>query len=628
MVAAVAALCALAATAALAAAPRGSAQAARGLRPAGAGRRLADAAETVTEVCVDSARWEQLPWVYLSYKERSSWAQIGWSEEAWDRLHPILSPGATTTPAPPNVRPETDTACYQDLDEDQQDAVRLLGYSISTWHLCKNPGCAWPPMIPRPNAPCLDKMLYLEGKYNNSRTWMDIGPQQREALVILGWDVAGQRWAISDKPTSYARRWAELTQKQVEAASFLGYESEVWEGCAVLAPCIQRLAIYEDRAEAYRWPLMPKAIQQRYEELGWTYQTWLLGEVPASYEVPWLELPMGQRTAARLLGFTQDTWDGCKGAPCFDRFSWVESKYGAISWDQMKLAKQQAWSLLGHSMTSWAQGGMANTRTMQMRWEELSFEQQAEATFLGHSEGTWQGCNQDWTGANMGNSSVIDTNNSYRTVRSRMIIQRPFSEVSGNVYGAAVASLPVSFIQVFERSVARALFCGNAPFSSDPSTYVDDDGTPRCKLADNYERQKSRIRVVSVREGSIIVDFVIAANATVDDHSAVFLFDALNRQLSSVESPITQDSEFGIFGRAASMEEIALMNLSPENLEAALIAEQRRNAYGPGRACELYVHSEPGQKTKCPTVSSGSARSSSLAGPLAALLAVALGLLR
>merc|ERR1712070_228089 len=102
-------------------------------------------------------------------------------------------------------------------------------------------------------------------------------------------------------------------------------------------------------------------------------------------------------------------------------------------------------------------------------------------------------------------------------VRGRMYIDRPFSEISGNVYGKQVSTMPTSFIRVFENAVARALFCGNPPLSNDPNTYLDVYGEPLCQQRSNFEMQKHRIRVLNVVEGSIVVDFFIVANTTKDE---------------------------------------------------------------------------------------------------------------
>lgn len=284
-----------------------------------------------------------------------------------------------------------------------------------------------------------------------------------------------------DYPLSYAQLWYELQPRQQEAAAFLGYTVEVWERCEKAAPCITRLELLENKWKALRWRDMQQPFQDRLRELGYDEERWTNGD-GATLTKAYMDLSDAEKISVRLAGYVADTWDGCPNAQCEDRFSYLKRKYTDVSWSALTVAQRRAWQLLGHNDQLWT-GGMMNTITMQLTWEELSLEQRAQAEFLGFSKGTWQGCNTNW-GQNLGanatqNDGYISTSIE-RTVRSRMIIRRPFSEVSGNVYGSAVDRLPTSFIQVFEEAVARALFCSNPPLSEDPQTFVDSDGTPLC----------------------------------------------------------------------------------------------------------------------------------------------------
>eukprot|EP00913_Durusdinium_trenchii_P016758 g15752.t1 len=186
-------------------------------------------------VCDDAARWSQLPWDYLSFQEVRSWTTLGWTRAMWDAAHPIATTSVlsvTTTfgrrlklededpwrsqagedAVEPGrrklqigtrlVRPASETSCYQDLTEAQQDAVRTLGYSISSWHVCKNPSCAWPSGLPEPNAPCLEVLEWFETSLY-TRNWADLTQSKRAALELLGW--AHSRWMVMNYPLSYAQ---------------------------------------------------------------------------------------------------------------------------------------------------------------------------------------------------------------------------------------------------------------------------------------------------------------------------------------------------------------------------------------------------------------------------------------
>jgi len=635
-----------------------------------AGERWLQAEEDI--VCNDKARWSQMPWDFLSFAERDSWTRLGWTPDQWDAAHPIPTTTAKTSTstfgrrleeddfvedeveegtepgdwrlrgrerrvqATPVVRtttqtrtttsttaiPMTEYMCYQDLLEDQQDAVRTVGYTISTWRACKRPGCPWPPGIPTPNATCLDILDWTQRLLG--MTWVDLTSSKRDALVMLGWDPVGTRWNVQDFPESYASLWNGLQQRQQEAAAFLGFNPQVWEKCESASPCIIRKERLEKHWSTIQWTSMKPPFQLRMRQLGYDEERWTNGEAPTIYK-DYDELTPGQEVAVRLAGFVKDIWDDCPDTICEDRFEYVVRKYKGVAWDDMATAQKRAWMLLEFTPQLWAEGGMDNTPAKQKRWTELSLDQQIQAAFLGHSEGSWQGCDLGWKSPVMnetGPASQISTS-PIRTVRGRMVIRRPFQEVSGNVYGAAVAKLPSSFMAIFERAVARALFCVNPPLSEDPSTYIANDGTPLCIKKDIFEMQKKRVKVLAVVEGSIIVDFFLASNATAKELPSPELFASLKRMVESETSPLCQDMEFGKYATVASVEEVPLSHLSEAEMATALQFEQTRDKYGPGTACVLQSDARLGV-VKCPTA--GAFRQASSVGMLLASLVVFAGI--
>lgn len=571
-------------------------------------------ARLLQDSCQDAARWSQHPWGFLSQVERDAWSTLGWTQQSWDLAHPVTrrrlqvasSTNTTTTTTTTTYRPPSDSACFGDLTEDRRDAVLMLGYTIQTWHACKNPSCPWPQGIPLPSAPCLDHLIYLENRYSNL-SWDQtpiMSVLKRDAFRRLGWDRA--RWNAQDKPPTYAQPWTELTVREQEAAQFLGYSEQVWHGCETQTPCLVRLKRLQAKLDVWNWGTMPGPVRSRLQELGWTSRAWTEGEEPPALRLQWLDqrLTYGQKIAAKILGYQQDTWEMCPYAACVDRFAWVKAKYATITWADMKLAVRRAWMMLGHTEKSWAAGhdsrawgGWANV--MMTRWDELSPEQQAQAAFLGHSRATWQGCNENWSGTTAAPNATLPPLSDTRTVRSRMTIQRPFNEISGNVYGAAVAQLPTSFIQNFEEAVGRALFCGNPPTSADPATYLNADGSPLCILQTTYDqqqRQARRVRVISVSEGSILVDFTIMANRTASEPSALSLFNLLKRQLANVQSPLCQDALFGRYAVVATVKEVHVQVMITQQMPS----EQLRAAYSPNTACQLQADGR-NPKVRCGT---------------------------
>lgn len=514
-------------------------------------------------------------------------------------------PQIATTPLPNNLTfastiPRKVITCYGDLSADEQDAVRFLGYTPASWQACMKsewnpPTCSWPAGIPTPQAPCLDQMIYLQSKYNNSKPWAILTSYQKAALIDLGWDTHGVQWESTDLPVTYAKPFDSqpppqgLTRKERQAATFLGYTAQVWEGCYPQTECLTRLALMDKKIASWRWrTTMPAGIRARLLLLGWTEDLWYDGEPPALYRSSWDDLPYPQSVSARLVGYTKDTWEQCTQSNCVTRYNYILNKYDALSWAQMTGAQRDAWTVLQNGQVLWDAGGMLRTPLMRNRWQELTPEQQRQATFLGWDEGTWQGCNLGWstTPSNVTNNTVYLADPT-RTVRVRMTIQAPYTDITGNVYGQQVGTLPTSFIVVFERSVARALFCGNPVYRNYTRGAVGSDGQPLCMLPDSFNREQMRIRVLSVQPGSIIVDFLIVANQTAADDTSPYLFGALQRQLLSLYSPISQDPEFMRYAGKASIQEVPLSSLNPTQTAQALAFEQIRSQYNADNACNL-----------------------------------------
>lgn len=599
---------------------------------------------SLMSTCDFDNQWVSTQWGYLSKQEQQAWGLLGWIKEVWDSTwgSAVLGVTTTTTTLPPTTTlfgqttatttfssylPMTEDTCWQGLTEDQKDGATALGYSIQRWRNCKKQGCGWPSGIPTASATCLDQIRYLEAKYNETRAWTNFTQMKRDNMVLLGWHPDGVSWKDGRKPVSYGRPWSELTVREREAAQFLSYDAKIWESCEAdkASPCLHRLEHIENKQRRWVWEQLLPGTQERLADLGWQSRTWFEGETPAVMKSPWLGLTSMQKSAARILGYSQDTFRSCPDATCLDRFSYVNKRWEGIGWMEMRLSERRAWLLLGHSESLWNLNNLPST--MQKRWQELTPEQQAEATFLGHSEGTWQGCNTEWTGRNttVDNTTIVDPSGA---VRARMFIDRPYSEISGNVYGKQVASMPTSFIRVFENAIARALFCGNPPLSTNPNTYIASDGEPLCVEKTNYEKQKYRIRVLNVVEGSIVVDFFIVANATSTQTTSRLLWEALARQIEAkLTSPLSHDKYFGRFSKKAIVEENKLSSLTWMEMQTALNFEPKRNSYTKANMCILHKDAKLGVTSCGSSAATGLPRtflSRDFAGAFFALLALSL----
>jgi hypothetical protein len=505
----------------------------------------------------------------------------------------------TTTAYVPLYIPPADRTCFQDLSGQNQDMVKKLGYQIQTWHGCKVPGCPWPDGVPKPGASCMERRMYLD--YNRNATafpWFSLTKERRLAWMYLGFDEQGNLWGDGALSRVFSLRWDKLTVEQRKRAKFLGYDEHSWQRCETggtgsgKTSCLERLRYLEKQTWMKDWQSFSTGVRDILESLGWTQERWEEDNFPRIFEEPWETLPYEIKTAAILLGHGYDTWANCINAPCLERYQYVKDKFMDVKWYQMSKATKLNLKMLGWSEDLWDTGG--NAESLQMQWEELAIEQQAAAMFLGHTRETWQGC-AEWQDPQSTVPPVTkkpkDPN---RAIRARMVIHRPFTEISGNLQGNGVPRrgddgvASPSFVIVFERSVARAIFCRNPWVEDDGTNYTNNDGSPKCIAQDLLEQSQHRVKTIRVVKGSIIADFIIEANNTPDEPTSAECLLDLSRQLRNVRSPACRDIEFGRFAEVADVFELEVPESEAQRQEEVLQFEKTRKQYNSGNACQLH----------------------------------------
>lgn len=370
---------------------------------------------------------------------------------------------------------------------------------------------------------------------------------------------------------------------------------------------------------------MTNGLRETLEILGWTQERWEEDNIPRIFGERWDTLSVEAKTAAILLGHGYDTWGNCLEAPCLERFQYVKDKFAGVKWDQMSKATKLNLKMLGWSSDLWDTGG--NSESVQLQWEELAYEQQAAAMFLGHTRETWQGC-ADWKDPQVTVPPItVKPKDPLRPIRARMIIHRPFTEISGNLQGNGVPGqgdgvASPSFVVVFERAIARAIFCRNPWVEDDGSNYTNNDGSAKCIAQDLLNQQQERVKTIRIVKGSIIVDFMIDANQTADEPSSADALLDLSRQLRNVRSPACRDIEFGRFAEVADVHELEVPESEAQRKKEVLEFEETRKRYNSGNACQLHSDAKGGRNA-CVSRSQRPQRLSKVIGVLAILAAFA-----
>lgn len=140
-------------------------------------------------------------------------------------------------------------------------------------------------------------------------------------------------------PTPYVKRnflnremkfelseWRKLPPKARKACEALGYTEEIWDNA-------------EDVGVTDKdWGELTDDEKKNVGILGWEETSW-----ETKYqETEWKDLPKLQKKAAKLAGYTQETWDGDAKLESLDEF-----------WDDLSDEQQEAMSVFGWTEKTW-----------------------------------------------------------------------------------------------------------------------------------------------------------------------------------------------------------------------------------------------------------------------------------
>jgi len=178
--------------------------------------------------------------------------------------------------------------------------------------------------------------------------------------------------------------WFDLSTEQRAAAESLGYTEEIW--CTVEGTWTCDDVISSTQYHSMKWDELPSDIQELYETLGETKESWE-GEVPSSIEnYDWFDMSEEQREAAESLGYTEEFW-------CTEDKSWIcdevilSTQYHSMKWDELPSDIQKLYETLGETEESWE--GEVISPTEGKDWFDMAEEQRVAAESLGFTEEIW-----------------------------------------------------------------------------------------------------------------------------------------------------------------------------------------------------------------------------------------------
>jgi hypothetical protein len=212
----------------------------------------------------------------------------------------------------------------------------------------------------------------------------ELTPAERKAWAILGWN-AGNWDAAADVPDTVYVLWIQLSDEQQAVATALGYSQRYWDSIGFTKPTGDVNEFWDTVAYSVLTPTDRNA----WAALGWNAKNWdYSAGVPDTSFMPWSHLSAVQQAAATALGYSQNYWDFLViRKPSGD----VNAFWSGISWEDLTLAEQKAWAVLGWNVKNWVE--LADPadlpETEYMYWAQLSQEQRLIATKLGYGKEYW-----------------------------------------------------------------------------------------------------------------------------------------------------------------------------------------------------------------------------------------------
>ena len=265
------------------------------------------------------------------------------------------------------------------------------------------------------------------GKYE-SYDWYQLPRDAKKACKVLGY--TQNIWDNDGKSPFEDTEWDDLTDEQQRSAEVLGYTKASWNGndedpvTKTVSPVQTKLLLRASgssssssassegvgarKYEKYDWEELPKEALVAAKVLGYTQFTWDNDLESPLDSKEWEKLTKKQQAAARTLGYNQTTWDNDAGevgqgspeptsqnAPKLRPTSSSVSSsstgsggaYSDLDWDELPKKARAAAQTLGYSQSSWDQ----NLYDPDKDWEELSTKERKAAQVLGYTEAKWDG---------------------------------------------------------------------------------------------------------------------------------------------------------------------------------------------------------------------------------------------
>jgi hypothetical protein len=188
---------------------------------------------------------------------------FGWTEDSWQAKD----------------EPAAYAGWWDELTEEQQDAARHFCWSRESWDgidLTYLSGALFP----------MDRYI----------AWDDMGSDHQAELESIGY--TADDWNRPGEAAIESRSWIELSEREKDTLIDLGFYEMQWNCFSV-------------HFTDFPWLLLQRlGVQDNFETLGWTKDSWEADQTPDVWELDWDDLSDSQKDAAKALCYFKEIWDG------------------------------------------------------------------------------------------------------------------------------------------------------------------------------------------------------------------------------------------------------------------------------------------------------------------------------
>jgi len=222
----------------------------------------------------------------------------------------------------------------------------------------------------------IDKEFYGDQDYWLESDWFEMSNDVRNAAKVLGF--TGKMWDKDDK-SPIDRDWSDLNKAQKQAAITLGYNKKTW---------VADLDEWKSEdSRRYDWSELPMNVKDAAEVLGFTGKMWDGNEKSLVFDKDWKGLNKAQQKAAITLGYDRfedvDEWKSLDLLDVEMPNKWKSKAWRHYGWSDLPNNVRDAAKVLGYTDKTWDNKDKS-VDFFDKKWSELNKAERKAVITLGY----------------------------------------------------------------------------------------------------------------------------------------------------------------------------------------------------------------------------------------------------